>query len=203
MAEINFNALKSYGGNVSERKFNAVVDALQAITLCNGVGYTVSRNPNGTVLQTKAGKGGIGSACPFDALITDLEPVSSTDKNLRVRVGSVNDLLPTNIFDDFTFTVSSVIKIKLRVVTDGQKVTGSSLIVDNTACEIQTPTPFALPASVDVLVGVVVGGKPYRTIPCGSIVLEGHEEFKLDKDPPAEPGELPYTPYYAWKLKGA
>jgi len=201
MSEIVFSSLKSFDGAVSERDFNALVDAVQSIALLKGVGYAIARNATGTVLRVKAGQGGgSGNICPFD--ISVKAGTGAHDKIANVRAGSVNSLLPDNNFSDFHFNPSSVILAKLRCSSDGAKITGVTLIIDSSAIVPQTPTPFALPSSVDILIAVIVGGSPYRVIPCGSITLAGQEQFRTDKSPPADPGELQYIPYYSWVILG-
>ena len=198
--EIRFSDYKSYDGRVSESEFNALVDLMQRVTLCNGVGYTLSRNVTGTIIQTKPGTGGSSLIqCPFDATVT----TDPTTKNttVTVRPGTVNQLLPDNINEPFTVDISNDIKIKVKALTDGTQVTSCTLSVDDDDADTQTPTPFALPTSYEIVTGVIIDGKYYRTIPCGSIQLVGFQEYILDKDPPADPGQLQYTPYYKWVIQ--
>ena len=199
--EIRFSDYKSYDGRVSESEFNALVDLMQRVALCPGVGYTLSRNVTGTVIQTKPGSGGSSAIpCPFD--VTVKAGAGNNDKIANVRVGSVNQLVPDNYKQDFHFDpTGDDIQVKVKVNTDGAKVTSCTLVVDSSDPNQQTPTPFALPSEVEILVAVIIDGTPYRIIPCGSIQLVGQEQYKTDKETPAEPGQLQYTAYYSWVLQ--
>lgn len=155
----------------------------------------------GFLVSAAVKKGGSAAPpvyCPFDVAIRAGETEGALIA--KVGVGSVNQILPTNIYDEYTFSIGDVIKVKIRAVSDGQKITASTVVFDVDEADVQIPAPFALPAIVEVLVAVIVAGKPYRQIQCGSIELVGHHQFSTDKDPPAEPGQLPYTPYYVWEL---
>lgn len=196
MSEIAFNTYKSFNGTVSEQKFNSAIDLIQSIALNQGVGYSLSRNPTGSVLKIKPGAGTVVT-CPFDATIA---PATGTNINVTLRAGTVNNLLPDNMFTTFTVDSTSIIQVKATATTNGQAVTSVTLNVDTTAASVQTPTPFALPSTVDVLISVIVNGIAYRIIPCGTINLVGQQQFITDKSPPATPGTLNYIPYYTWEL---
>lgn len=191
----SFYSYKSHDGRVSEYDFNRLVDLVQSTALAQGVGYKITRTPAGTTLRVKPGAGGAGpEICPFEC------SVKSVGSNLIVKVspGAINNLVPTNMFNAFTVASGSAhIYVKAAVVSDGQKVTSSALTVDTTAPIPQVPVPSALPAAVDVLLAIVKDGKPYKVISCGSVYLQGQEQFRVGKDA-AEPGQLAYTPYYIW-----
>lgn len=163
---------------------------------------TVSGDYSGSetvIAQVRLGGGGAGAEiCPFT---TTAGAIVDDPDNVRVQVspGKINELIPTNCFDGFTVAKTGVFFVKSGVVTDGASVSSNTLAVDGTPPVPQVPVPFALPASVEVLLAVIKDGKPFRTIGCGSIQLNGHEEFVTDKSPPAEPGQLTFTPYYTWQ----
>ena len=184
---------------VSAQEFNRLVDYINSLKMNSGVGYLVSRNRTGTTLKIKPGSGGsAATVCPFDPVIGELDTPSDTSKKLTIQPGSVNQLLPDNMFDDFTISTSDLIKVKVRATSDGESITGATLVVDTNEAEVQIPTPFALPTVVEILVAVVYEGVAFRVLPCGSIVLSGVEQFRIDKDPPAEPGEMDSEIFYAW-----
>lgn len=190
--EINISQLKVYGGQVTSAQFNALVDALQAVTLQKGVGYSLSRNVTGTTLRGITASVG-ASPCPFDVTVATVDGTTTA----KLLAGTVNGLLPDNNFDSFTIDPTEVILVKANCTSDGTKITAVTLEIDDTAITPQTPTPFALPAAVSVLLAVIVAGVPYRVFPCGSVVLVGQEQFRTDKATP-EPGTLTYEPYYSW-----
>lgn len=194
MHTIVFSNLKCYGGTVTDRHFNRLVDALQSIALTPGVDYRILRTPAGTTIQPD-GKGGGSGTCPFTIRLK----VVDGDLKATLTPGSVNELVPTNTFEEFSVEDTGTYYVKAKATSDGEKITSVFLEIDTDMPEAQTPTPFALPALVEILLGIIKDGKAFRTVACGSIHLQGHEEFRTDKSPPAQPGELVYTPYYAWR----
>jgi hypothetical protein len=189
-------SLKVHGGHVTPEKFNALVDHVLSNSINKGLGYTLVRTKTGTVIKAKPG-GATGSSCPFDVSLATTETPGTLSATLRP--GSVNELLPTNIFDGFDVSSTGLFFVKLLVTSDGEKITSSEVEIDGDEPEPQTPTPFALPSSLELLVAVIEDGTEFRTMSCGSVTLSGHEEFVTDKSPPAEPGESTVTPWYVWR----
>ena len=195
MSAINFNAYKSNAGKVSEQNFNRLVDLVQSTTLGNGAYYALKRTPAGTILDFKRGGGG-GNLCPLTPAVS----VTGANYSIRMSPGSVNNLMPSNMFSSFIVgTGTSPVYVKAVVASDGTKVTSSAFAVNTTPPVAQSPTASALPTSVEVLVAIVNSGIAYRTIGCGSVSLQGVEDYRLDKAT-AVAGSLAYTPYYAWKV---
>jgi len=200
MSAIIFNNLKSFDGRLTEQKFNRLVDAMQSLVINQGLNYTVARTPVGTTLGIA--NSSTKTTCPFTII---LKAIPDDDANVTVNVspGTVNQYIATNAFDDFTISKTGLYYVKAGIETDGQSVSSVTLYVDTDEADQQTPAPFALPSSFDIVLGVISDGKPFRAIGCGSIILSGYEQFRTDKDEPAEPGELTYTPYYVWKVEVA
>lgn len=194
MSTLVFNNLKSFDGTVSDKDFNALVDAMQSLIITQGLNYSVRRTPAGTTLSFDAKVASGGTTCPFT---TKLKTVDD-ELVATVTPGTVNGLVPSNLFDDFLISDSGTYYVKVAALTDGTAVTSVSLAVDTSEPEGQVVTPFSLPTYVEVLLAIVFNGRVFRTIACGNVELQGHEEFKEDKNPPAQPGELTYTPYYRW-----
>lgn len=136
---------------------------------------------------------------PFDVTVGKDE---SGEPVVTVRAGTVNSLMPTNMFEQFptfgTATSETIEYAKVIVSTDGKKVTSSEIQFGDYPAEAQVPTPNGLPTSVEVVFAVVYKGTAIRTIGNGSINLSGAEQFRLDKNPPAQAGQLAYVPYYRW-----
>ena len=203
MSEINYNGLKSFNGIVSPSQFNRLVEAVQAITLAPGANYRLNRTPAGTVIYPK-GKGSVPVATIYPFTITaTTNAEDDTNIDIRVSGGTMNQFLPTNITTVFTVPFTDLTFVKLIGSSDGEKITSCFLEVDENAPNAQTPTPFSLPTAPEVLLGVVFEGEVTRTIGFGSVVMGGNLEFTVEKTPAAGPGELTYTPYYAWRASVA
>jgi hypothetical protein len=197
VSNINYAGLKVYDRTITKADFNKLVDIVQSITLNSGVNYRIKRTTGGTTLVASGSNAGI-TACPFDVTTA---PATGGSGNMvaTVRAGTINNLLPSNIFSSFPFNSSQVIQVKAHVLTDGQAVTSSTLVVDDTPPAVQEPTPFALPTTVDVLLSVIFNGVVYRVVACGSIQLTGVQQFITNPSTPASPGTLNYIPYYIWQ----
>lgn len=187
-------SLKISDGKVTARRFNALVEFVNSLILRNGVGYKVSRNRAGTIIQSKPGTSAEGISCPFDMSLKKVE--DGDDFLLTLTAGSCNGYLPSNMFEEFEVGESETVKVKLRATSDGAAITSCELIVDNDDPEPQPPTPWGLPLSVDILIGVVKDGVAYKAIGCGSISLAGMLQFETDRV--AAPGESTTIKHYAW-----
>jgi len=150
------------------------------------------------VLSAKAKKLMESVQYPFDANLT-----TSADGSPAVTFipGTANALLPDNMYDKFPYTPTDVVLLKVVCYSDGRNITSCSMEVDANDPEPQVPTPSGLPSVVKVPVGVIVDGKPFRLIENKSVTLSGTEQFRVDRAAPAQPGQLPYIPYYAWVLQ--
>lgn len=133
---------------------------------------------------------------PFDATLSGSEETGYT---FKLEPGTMNSLLPSNMFDEFTCTHSEILQIKVRGVSDGKKITGCSMVCSAADPNIQTPVQNALPTSVDVVTGVIFEGTYYRVISDGSLIMNGAEQFRTDKTSPGVPGTMAYIPWYVWR----
>lgn len=136
--------------------------------------------------------GGSSETCPFDMTISG--------DTLTFRPGTVNNILPSNIFEEITWPSESeeAVMVKIQISTNGQAVTGAEIVVNTTAPESQEPTPFYLPSSFEVLIYVIYNGVATRIISCGSLSFYGTEQFRISPEPAAVPGQMTYQPYMIW-----
>lgn len=185
---------------ITAERMNAIQQVLKALIEGNNFrsGVNVRRTTFGTgfSLSSYPGGGRASKAYPFDLRITNTDSGSS----FKVIPGNVNNLLPANLYDKFYFSQNNVVYMGVNCVTDGTKVTGCTIFQQTSLPTGQTPTPFSLPLSVSILIQVIVNGIAYRQIGPSSPFITGYQIYTLDKDPPAGPGVLPYTPYYVWTM---
>ena len=194
---IIWNTLKSWDGAVSEFDFNRLVDAVQSIALNPGLNYNITRSAAGTTLVTTPQAGG-GTPCPFTVALVPV--ADSSNVTVKVSPGTVNQFIATNVLDTFTISNSGDYYVKAAIETDGQNVSSFAIAVDDSVPEAQEATASSLPTSFDVLIAYIQNGVAYQTLGCGSIILTPVQAFVTDKDPPANPGELTYIPYYIWEV---
>lgn len=170
-----------------------------------GPGLLAREDGNETIIEANIAPGGGGEAgrsYPFDATVIpdevegDGEP---TTGKVRLVVGTVNNLMPTNMLDEFPISLSDFYYIVVSATSDGENITSSTISVRTTEATPQVATPAGMPILVDIVVGVIKDGVPYRTVGLGSIRLTGAVQFTVQKELPIEPGELPYVQYNIWE----
>jgi hypothetical protein len=198
MSEINFNAVKCYDAKVSPALYNRLVDIVQAQGLEPGIGYNLSRSTMGTTLRIKQAASAAITPLPFSVSVASISGDPS-DVSVSVRPGTANQFVPDNIFDAVTVANTGTFYAKLSIETDGQNITSCSINVDDSVPDQQAATPNALPSSFDILLAIIKDGKPYQT-QSGSLSIVGYQTFIVDADPPADPGQLTYTPYFIWQI---
>lgn len=126
----------------------------------------------------------------------------SNEYIVTVSPGTINSLLPDEIFDAESIKQHTIPKDALRHVvlnaqSDGQQITTATISLEPTAPEPQSPVIFGLPAQADFLIGVVYNSSVYQVI-TDNISVTGKQQFVTEKTAPAQPGELPYEVYYVW-----
>lgn len=193
----NWQGLKSNDGKVSEKEFNLLVDAIQSHSLRPGPNYRLTQTVGGVTILPKGSSSG-GTSCPFTVSIAPNAASPTTDIDVTITPGTLNQLLPTNIYDTFTIAKMGTFHVKLVASTDGEKVTSGAIEVDSTAAAATSPTPYSLPTTFDVTLAVIKDAASYRVIGCGSVSLFGRMQYTVEKSPAAGPGLPTVTEYYNW-----
>ena len=154
----------------------------------------------GNPLTPSGGGGGGASPLPFDAIIG--AGSDSSHVGVTVYPGTVNNLLPSNytISADLSNTLTYYLTATVSA-TSGQ-VTGSVLSFDSSAPDAIPVNIGAPPASVVILLGMIVNGKWFRTIGSGSVTMRSVEVYRTSKTSPS-PGTLPWDIYYTWAVLNA
>ena len=164
---------------------------------------------DGTHISIKQTSGG-GTSTPA----TETHPFQITSRQdpesdpedptylVTIRPGTINALLPTDIFDgtalnEFTLAADTLSYVVLSATSDGEQITSATVSLESSPPTAQTPAVFGLPASADFLLGAVFNTSVYQVIST-NLSLTGKQQYIASKDAPAEPGELPYEIYYVW-----
>jgi hypothetical protein len=119
-----------------------------------------------------------------------------------VNPGTLNNLLPTNLFANdvltrFSYQENSIQHVILKGLSNGKQFTSCNIIVQSQAPPAQPPTLFGLPEDVEILLGAVYNRAVYQLVKT-RLELVGKQLFLKDRDEPAEPGQLPYEAYFVW-----
>jgi hypothetical protein len=197
MSEINYNLFKCYDSKVSPTLYNRLVDAVQSNGLEPGIGYLLTRSTLGTTLRIKAGAN--GSFTPPEPFAVTTVPISGDDSSVTVKVtpGTMNSLVPDNMFDSLTATIDDVNYVTLDVTTDGQNITNYEIDCSTDAPDGQNAVANALPTTFDICLAVIQSGKAYQA-QYGSFTVYGTNTFTVNATEPVEPGLPVTTPYYQW-----
>lgn len=144
---------------------------------------------------TTARRGGGSTPSPFDCT------VSGTD--LTLRPGTINQVLPSNIFSTLTLPGGTYTRyIVLTATCASGLVTSAALSVDVAAPAAPGVDAGSPPTTFAVLLAIIVDGVAYRTIAPGSLQAQVVESFRTDKASPTF-GLSPYDIYYTWLIKEA
>jgi hypothetical protein len=187
---------------------NLLGDTVRRARVLPGVGIKLTETLNGTVVSLKPtrsfGGGGESEKHPFQ-IATFAKTDSSgevTGYECTVSPGTLNNLLPTNLFEDnaptrHSYPKDSIQHVILTGLSNGKQFTSCELSVRAQPPPAQPPTLFGLPDEVEILLGVVYNGAIYQIVKT-RLELVGKQLFLKDRDQPAQPGQLPYEAYFVW-----
>ena len=99
--------------------------------------------------------------------------------------GTVAGILPSNVFSNGVlaeFSVgASLMKWKVKCLTDGKQITSVQIVVDASDPPAQVLVPSALPAEATLVFGVTFEGAAYRTIGPGNPGVVFNQAVVTDK----------------------
>ena len=133
---------------------------------------------------------------PWDLLAQvdpDADPEDPTPPYLvRVRPGTLNGILPTNWDIEEEVSGTALIYAKAVVATDGEGITGVTIVINGTAPTVQAPQEFGVSNPVEYLFGLFLQGATYRVIGAGHITISPKLWLTTERQTLPEPGELPF-----------
>jgi hypothetical protein len=196
---------------LSSDTLNRILRELESLRITRVVNGTFRKLPGGTEIvvapQSRGGGGTASTPQPWD-LIARVDPdADPEDENppylVSVQPGILNGFLPSN-YDtegedgavDVPCDGAGLYYAKAVITTDGQAITDVEVKIDTTAPVAQEPQPYALEETIEYLFGLFSEGQVYRVIAPGQITLRPEQWLVTETDPPAAPGEAPYTIYY-------
>jgi len=202
-AQIRFQPNRPLLRELSADRLNTILQEIKRNKPKGERGITVRQDGTGTYIGLAAAlpRGGTPTTRqPWD-LIARVDPdADPEDENppylVRVQPGTLNGILPSNWDEEFECAGTGLHYAKAVITTDGEAITGVTIAIDTTAPTVQEPQEFAIATEVEYLFGLFAEGAVYRVIGGGHIVLLPTQWLVVSADPPAQPGELPYSIYY-------
>jgi hypothetical protein len=188
---------------LSSDTLNRILRELESLRITRVVNGTFKKLPGGTeiVVAPRSGGGGTPATTqPWD-LVARVDPHADPEDTtppylVRVRPGTANGILPSNWDEEFECLGTGLWYAKAVIATDGEAVTGVSIVINGTAPAVQEPVEFGIQNPVEYLFGLFSEGQVYRVIGAGQIVLPTRTWLVTSADPVAAPGESPYDIYY-------
>ena len=137
--------------------WNALVDQVHASMITGFHGGGFSRSLLGTSIWARGGAED-AQVVPFD--ITDQTVAGAV--TLTFWPGTINGIMPSNMFDPQTVDATSLWYVIATATTDGSAVTGIVLSASTTAPTPQTAATNAMPSTVAITVGIYKAGLAYN-----------------------------------------
>jgi len=207
MLNFEFQGNRKLRDEITSSRLNAILSELRRVRPVAGLGINVQQESNGTRISVvNESTGALSSSTaaerhPFQ-IISEADPEAEEGSYLvSVRPGTINNLIPSGIFDGETLAKTevgdSIEYVVAQMETDGRQVVSGSVSLQSEAPGAQTPVIFGLPESFDVLLGIVKGRSVFQIVK-DNIVWSGKQQFVTQKTSPPSVGELPYEIYYVW-----
>jgi hypothetical protein len=212
-AQIRFLPNRPLLRELSADRLNTILQEIKRNKPKGERGITVRQDGTGTYIGLAASlpRGG-GTSTPTTRqpwdLIARVDPDADPEDEdppylVSVQPGTLNGFLPSN-YDtegadgavDVPCNGTGLYYAKAIITTDGQAITELEVKIDTTAPVAQEPQPYALEETIEYLFGLFSEGQVYRVIGPGQITLRPEQWLVTAVDPPAAPGEAPYTIYY-------
>lgn len=174
---------------------NSIIRRINEITPLTGTGMYMKRVPGGMVLDVR--RTFTGGSAPFPWQLIDLTN-NDAGHQLRVRPGSINGLVPSNIFDIFPFDDSVTQWITLTVTSNGEAATSCLLSIETVEPGGIGSAAGSAPTEFTDVIGMIDGGTLYQ-VRAENLTAEVRETIRVDKSSPT-PGTLTYVPHYTWRI---
>jgi hypothetical protein len=196
----NFNSIEFSGQRpllkeITADRLNAILTEIKRNKPLPGRGITTRASGSGICIDLAEKS---TSPTPVSETLPFPFQVSVASFLVSVRPGTINSLLPTNIFETFSIVENTTKYVVLNGVTDGKQFTACTISLDETAPSAQTPVVFGLPASPKFLLAVVRNTSVFQII-SDNMLVAGKQQYIKSKAAPAAAGELPYEIYFVWQ----
>lgn len=179
---------------------NNIIDSIRECQIQSGVGYGFSRNAGGTTLTiknqaiTQQAQTNTWDICPFTPTISS----STSGTIITFSAGTINGILPTNMFSGFEVTSNTINYFYLACSSNGKVITSASIQKSTSPPAYYISTPDTAPSGFNKTIAVVTAeGIPVRTIQCADLVARVVASIQEDNVTYVA-GDRNFIQYYNW-----
>jgi len=165
------------------------------------LGRVVSQSYPGsqTVLAMVQLGGAAERAFPWEITVVNLGTSEAPDYRVKVAPGTINQIIPSNMFSDWAIAATGTYYVTLDCTSDGVSLTNA--VIDGNSDVPPDPIDYDLnvaPENVSLLLGVIVDTIPFQLIMnvLEATTLAGVQALRS----PLVPGEPYYDTYYTWEI---
>lgn len=133
---------------------------------------------------------------PFQVTRND----AGSTKRVSIRPGTINSVVPTNIFSPLTITGSGAEYVLLTATFTGDSPVSAALSIETTIPVPSATTPTNTPTAVKDVIAAIYDGTVYQ-IRNTNLTVTSVEVFQETVASPS-PGERNYIPWYRWEVSG-
>jgi hypothetical protein len=152
---IRFQPSRPLLKEVSADRLNAILSEIKKNRPRGERGITVRQAGDATYIGLAANFKGGGTPITLKPWDIYVENASENTYTVKVYPGTLgNNLLASNWDDEFTLSKDQLYYAKAVATTDGQIVTGLSIVIDESPPEQQTPLLYSVPNSASFLFGL-------------------------------------------------
>ena len=206
-AQISFQPNRPLLRELTADRLNSILREIKQNKPKGERGITVRQEGNqtwiGLAASLTSSRGGTASTTHPFQISSRKNPANENQYLVTVTPGTLNNLLPTNLYNSNALRTFPIPANQLGyVILEGStnasdQFVSCSLSVSDQAPPAQSPTMFSLPVSPQFLLGVVYNEQANNVI-TNNLSLTGKQQFITDKQPPAPAGQLPYEIWYVW-----
>lgn len=181
-------------------KLNAILKELESLRITKVVNGSFKKLPGGTeiVVQQRAAVTATAQQ-PWDLTFSK---TTKDEKQYLVSVnpGTLNGFLPSNWnsneAQDVLCISNQLYYAKAVVSTDGQAMTSVNVQITTSPPIAQQPALFGIASNIEIVFGLFLNGKTYRTIGNGNIKASPKLWLTTERQTPPQAGELPFIQYF-------
>jgi hypothetical protein len=200
---IRFLANRPLLAEISADRFNSILAEIKRNKPLPGRGITLRQEGLGVRVDLAASVSGgspYAATQPWD-LQARVDPAADPENPtppylVRVRPGTANGILPSNWDIEQSCAATGLFYAKAVIATDGEAVTGVTIVINGTAPAVQQPVEFGIQNPVEYLFGLFLEGTVYRVIGAGHITISPKLWLTTEKPTLPAPGELPFLQYF-------